>query len=207
MELLIRQHKADVIAALDVLDSDPVHELLHVLDDARRRGRRVALAGNGGSGGTAGHLATDWFKAAQLRTVDLCGSVPMMTALANDEGYDQVFARQIANHLSEGDVAVLISTSGASKNVLEAARAAGRQGVFVVALTGRPNTALGRLSDVEVCVGVAEAEVAEDIHLTLGHAIARALAGSRARTASGSAGSSSSPLTIPVSASSPVDGS
>jgi D-sedoheptulose 7-phosphate isomerase len=173
---MLTLHKHELVLALEVLDSPAGDRVLRLLREARERGRRVGLAGNGGSAATAEHLAADWQRAGGLRTVDLLGASPLLTALGNDEAFDRVFAGRLRAALDPGDLLVLISTSGRSPNLVSAAELGLSMGLRVIALTGRSNSPLGRAADVEVCVRCDGVEVVEDCHLALGHALVRALA-------------------------------
>jgi D-sedoheptulose 7-phosphate isomerase len=155
-----------------------------LLEDCRRRGALVAAAGNGGSAATAGHLATDWARQAGLRVLDLSAQTPLLTATANDDGYATVFAAQVERMLTAGDLLLVLSTSGSSPNILDAAMAAHARMVTVVALTGQPDSPLGKLADLELCADTYSPEVAEDVHMSVSHAIALQLR--RSKPAEGS---------------------
>jgi phosphoheptose isomerase len=169
------EHRDQVTRALGVLGSTSCERLVELLARCRRDGRRVAVAGNGGSAATAGHLVTDWSRQGGLRMLDLGACTPLVTALGNDEGFDSIFADTVKRDLASSDVLILLSTSGQSPNLLRAAVAARVKGVTVVALTGRPESPLGGLADIELCVEVNVPEVAEDVHSAIGHAVAREL--------------------------------
>jgi D-sedoheptulose 7-phosphate isomerase len=171
----IPDHFEQVVESLHLVGTSQCERLVEVIAACRDTGRTVALAGNGGSAATAEHLAGDWGRQDGLRVLDLCSCSPMITALGNDEGFENVFARQIELLLRPGDVLVLLSTSGRSPNLLDAVRAGRRRQVTVVALTGRRFSPLGVLADLELCADVEVPEVAEDVHLSIGHAIVRRL--------------------------------
>lgn len=169
------EHRDQLVRALDVLGSTSCERLVELLAGCHRDGQVVAVAGNGGSAATAGHLVADWSRQGGLHMLDLCSCVSLVTALGNDEGFDSVFADQVKRFLNSSDVLVLLSTSGRSPNLLRAAAVARVRAVTVVALTGRPMSPLGELADIELCVQVSVPEVAEDVHSAIGHAIAREL--------------------------------
>src|SRR6185436_2626686 len=116
------------------LDLDAVDAIAKVLEKAERAGKQVFVAGNGGSAAAASHIATDWSKTAErsgkplLRCMSLTDNVPFMTAIANDLGYEEVFARQLETFLRKDDVVVLISGSGNSPNMVKAADYAKKKG-------------------------------------------------------------------------------
>lgn len=115
-------------------------------------GGRVLAAGNGGSAAEAQHLTAELVgryrhDRAPFSALALCAETSSVTAIANDYGYDQVFARQVTAHARPGDLVILLSTSGRSPNLLEAAHAARLAGADVWALTGPPPNPLAALAD------------------------------------------------------------
>ncbi|WP_434443379.1 D-sedoheptulose-7-phosphate isomerase [Lentzea sp. E54] len=115
-------------------------------------GGRVLAAGNGGSAAEAQHLTAELVgryrhDRAPFSALALCAETSSVTAIANDYGYDQVFARQVTAHARPGDVVVLLSTSGRSENLLEAARAARLARATTWALTGPLPNPLAALAD------------------------------------------------------------
>lgn len=167
------------IELLEALDLEAVSSAVDCLLDCWRRGGLVALAGNGGSASTASHMANDLVKATRaegksaLRAIALTDNVPLLTALANDDGYETVFASQLNGLFGTGDVLVLISASGSSPNVVAAARRAQELGGKVVAFTGFDGGVLVKVADVAVHVPSERGEYGpvEDLHLILEHMI------------------------------------
>lgn len=105
------------------------------LVEARIGGSKVYLVGNGGSAGVASHAATDFFNAAKLRALTL-HECSLMTCMANDFGYENAFARMLAQLVEPGDLLVAISSSGKSMNIQNAARQATENGGQVITLSG-----------------------------------------------------------------------
>nr|WP_233441990.1 SIS domain-containing protein [Lentzea atacamensis] len=115
-------------------------------------GGRLLAAGNGGSAAEAQHLTAELVgryrhDRAAFSALALCAETSSVTAIANDYGYDQVFARQVTAHARPGDIVVLLSTSGRSPNLLEAAHAGRLAGATVWALTGPLPNPLASLAD------------------------------------------------------------
>lgn len=164
--------------AWDGVDAAAVGRFVDVILSARRRGSRVFVMGNGGSAATASHMATDFAKTAAVpgRPLIDCQSLTdnaaFMTAIGNDIGYDALFSRQMENSLSKGDVVVLISGSGNSRNMLEAAKLARARKATVVALLGFDGGRLKALADVAVLVPSAQYGIIEDFHMAIGHIVA-----------------------------------
>jgi len=129
-------------------------------------GGRLLAAGNGGSAAEAQHLTAELVgrfdgDRRPFSAIALHGDTSSMTAIGNDYGFDEVFARQVTAHGREGDVLVLLSTSGASPNLLAAARAARARGVRTWALTGQAPNPLSELCDETVALPGAGANVQE----------------------------------------------
>ena len=140
------------------------------------RGRLLA-AGNGGSAAQAQHLTAELvgrYRADRppFSAICLTAETSSLTAIANDYGYDQVFARQVRAHGRPGDVLVLLSTSGSSPNLAAAADAAHEAGVTVWALTGPGPNALTRIADDAIALPGPAATV-QEAQLTAVHALCR----------------------------------
>jgi len=148
-----------------------------MLLECQARGRVVFTAGNGGSAATASHFACDLAKGTRhngpptFRVVALTDSLPVLTAWANDNGYDRVFAEQLQSLARPGDLLVLISASGNSPNILAAAEAARALGVTSIGLTGRSGGSLAQMVDLAVRIPSDQIEVVEDAHLVVAHSL------------------------------------
>jgi D-sedoheptulose 7-phosphate isomerase len=156
--------------------ADDVVRAARALERALRAGGKVLLFGNGGSAADAQHVAAELVgrfarERAPLPAVALTTDTSALTAISNDYGFEQVFARQLLALGRAGDVAVAISTSGRSRNVLVAAEAARARGLTVVALTGGDGGDLARLADI--CVNVPSSDTArvQECHLAVEHVI------------------------------------
>jgi len=175
--------KVDVVDAylMEVSDmirqmpQEQIWEVIHVLMDAWRNGSRVFLLGNGGSAATASHMANDLNKytivPGQLRfkALALSDNTPLMTAWGNDTSYENIFVEQMLNFWEPGDVAIGISGSGNSPNVLKAMRAARELGGTAIGFTGRDG---GKLKDVvDLCIHIPSDKMVqqEDGHMILDH--------------------------------------
>ena len=163
-------------AALDVLRarSGVVAAVAAVLIDALRAGGKVLVAGNGGSAAEAQHFATELvgrFKRERdaYAVMALTADGAVLTALANDYGYREVFARQVRALGRPGDVLVAFSTSGESENVIEAALAARDRGLTVVAVTAGAPSRLAHLADLALQAPVADTPLAQELHVILVH--------------------------------------
>jgi D-sedoheptulose 7-phosphate isomerase len=143
---------------------------------ALRRGGTLFFAGNGGSAADAQHVATEYVVRYQsqrpaFRAVALTTDSSLLTAAANDMGFDEVFARQVEALARPGDVLVLHSTSGESPNVIRAAQSARARGVEVVALLGKSGGALRDLADDALVVPSDDTAHIQETHLAVEHLI------------------------------------
>lgn len=169
---------ATVAASVDI---DALESAAATLLECQMRSRTVFTVGNGGSASTASHFACDLAKgtraggAPTFRVVALTDNLPVITAWANDCGYDQVFAEQLASLARPGDVLVAISASGNSPNILAAALKARELGVTSIALTGRHGGQLARLADLAIRIPSDQIEIVEDAHLIIAHSLCVAM--------------------------------
>lgn len=165
------------IDALRSFDREPLHAVLGVVDAVVAREGTLWVAGNGGSAAIADHTvcdATKWTYVkgrAPFRTVSLTSNVAMLTALANDIRYDQVFRQQLEYYLKPDDAVLLISASGNSPNVVEACRYANERGVPTIAFVGFDGGELKALARHVVWVPTANYGMVEDTHQSLMHCI------------------------------------
>ena len=139
-------------------------------------GRKVLAFGNGGSAGDAQHLVAELVgrfqqERAGFAAIALTADTSLLTSVANDYGFERVFARQVEALGAAGDVAFAISTSGRSPNVTAALRSARARGLRTIALTGRDGGDAGRLAEVHVNVPDECTARVQEVHITLIHAI------------------------------------
>jgi D-sedoheptulose 7-phosphate isomerase len=153
-----------------------------VMTDARGihvAGNKLIFVGNGGSAAIASHMATDYLKNGNIRSIALNDS-SMLTCLGNDLGYDQVFAKQIEMYANRGDMLIAISSSGRSPNILNAVRAASIAGCKIVTLSGfGAENQLRSLGDINFYIASDRYGFVEIGHLTLCHAILDFICGLR----------------------------
>jgi D-sedoheptulose 7-phosphate isomerase len=162
---------------LDEIETQNVAAVADEIFRAYQHGNSVYIFGNGGSATTASHMACDLAKTAaapgktRIKAFSLCDNTAMLTAVANDMGYDAVFVYQLEGSLRPGDVVVAISASGNSPNVVKAAAFAREQGARVVAFTGFGGGKLKALADVCISLESRNYGPVEDAHLILEHMI------------------------------------
>ena len=168
---------------IDELPLDQAARAADILFGAYQAGRTVFLFGNGGSAALASHMATDlgkgthqpgpaWMDSVKrLKALSVTDNVPLLTAWGNDTAYDGVFASQMENFIEAGDVALAISGSGNSPNVLRALELARRKGATTVGLGGFAGGKMKALLDCPVIVPSDNMQRIEDAHVILAHMI------------------------------------
>jgi D-sedoheptulose 7-phosphate isomerase len=174
----LAERKAAFGPALEDLGtrSEVVGAIVDLMVARLRTGGRILVAGNGGSAAEAQHFATELvgrFKRERdpFAAIALTADSSILTALANDYGYDEVFARQVGAYGRAGDVLVAFSTSGESENLVRAARVGRATGLAVVAVTGgRPNR-LERLADFALSMPSIDTPFTQELHLIMLHVI------------------------------------
>ena len=156
---------------------DRIEQVAEILVSAYERQRTIFLFGNGGSAALASHFACDLGKGTvngsrkRFKVMALTDNVPLMTAWANDSHYDDIFAEQLANFASAGDVVFAVSGSGNSSNVLKALRAAKQVGSTTVGLTGFVGGRMLSLCDACIIVPCDNMQIIEDLHLCVAHSL------------------------------------
>lgn len=144
--------------------------------EAFRKGGKVLFCGNGGSAADAQHLAAELSGRFQmerrpLHAEALSVNSSTVTAIANDYGFDKIFARQVEGAGKEGDVLLVLSTSGNSKNILRAVEAALTRGMHVIALTGESGGRLASMNLLLINVPSSDTARIQEAHITIGHII------------------------------------
>ena len=169
------------VDALQVFDRAPLEGICEVLERVRDEGGTVWVAGNGGSAAIADHTVCDTTKGthvdgvAPLHSVSLSANGPMVTALANDLSYEEVFRQQLVYYLGPKDAVLLVSSSGNSPNVVAACKYAQERGVPTIAFVGFEGGELRRLADHVVWIAVDNYGIAEDTHQSLMHVLTQYL--------------------------------
>ena len=160
---------------LALLDRNAIARMASVLLDARARNARIFFLGNGGSAATASHWVNDLtrWRGRPFRAVSLTENVAVLTAVANDHGYEHVFRNQLETLMGPGDVVIAISASGDSPNVLSAVEYANQNGAVTIGLTGFDGGRLKELAQVNVHAPTNPGEYgpAEDVHMVLDHLV------------------------------------
>lgn len=169
---------AHLSKTLEALDAQAIASFIELLLKARESENTVFFLGNGGSAATSSHFANDIAVGTRstrkpFRVVSLTDNVAVMTAIANDYSYDDIFLIQLKYQMRKGDIVVGISASGNSPNVLKAIEYANAEGAHTVGLTGFDGGRLRQLvqTSIHVQTGKGEYGPVEDAHMVLDHLI------------------------------------
>ena len=187
IEAHVRGYAEALSTALLSIDWQQLNRAIAEIEGVRARGARLWVAGNGGSAAIADHLLCDWVKGtfvpsvAPIHVHSLVSSTALLTACANDFGYEASFSRQIEMQAQPGDVVICISSSGNSANILAAFRAARSMGLRTIAITGFSGGEAARMADISLHVAAHNYGIVEDCHQILMHNIAQYIYGRSVR--------------------------
>jgi len=172
---------AESVQAFASVDRSRLSEAAEILEKAYKSSNAVYACGNGGSASISNHLVCDHMKGVQTdtqlrpRVYSLSSNIEIITAIANDIAYADVFVFQLRTLASRGDVLVTVSSSGDSENVVRAAQWARDNGLSVIALTGFAGGRTAQLADVNLHVAGNNYGIIEDAHQALMHILAQYL--------------------------------
>src|SRR5215469_7857185 len=170
---------AQITAAACSVDKDTIHRAAHILANVYAAHGTVYACGNGGSAAISNHLVCDHCKLVQTdtnlapRIVSLSTTVEMITAIANDLSFDEVFVYQLRTMAIPGDALITISASGDSENVVRAASWAKANGILVISMTGFSGGRSAEIADVHLHVDANNYGIIEDVHQALMHILAQ----------------------------------
>lgn len=162
---------------IDRIPLERIERVGEVLFRAYQHNKQVFVVGNGGSAATASHMACDLGKNTigpnqrRFRILSLTDNTPLLTALANDVGYDQVFSEQLVNLIRPGDVLIVVTGSGRSPNILEAMRYSRDRAATVIALLGFDGGPARDLADELILVPSDDYGLIEDLHMIFNHVL------------------------------------
>src|SRR3954452_14561516 len=175
-----RGHVDHLLGTLPTLDLDRLEAWGRHLAEVLTAGGRILVAGNGGSAAEAQHFTAELVGRMRddrvaMSALTLSAETSSLTAIANDYGYDEAFARQVRAHGRPGDVLLTLSTSGRSRSVIDAAEVARQIGMRTWALTGPAGSPLAEVSDEVVPVEAAHVATIQEAHLIAVHLICAAV--------------------------------
>ncbi len=143
---------------------------------AYKKGNKLLLAGNGGSAADAQHISAElvsrfYLERKALSAIALTTDTSIITAIGNDYGFDDIFARQIEANGDNGDIFLAISTSGNSKNIIKAIKQAKKQDIMIIGLTGAKKSKMDKLCDITIKVPSQTTPRVQEVHILIGHLI------------------------------------
>jgi len=163
---------------LQTLDFDAIESFVNDILKAREEGKRIIFLGNGGSAATASHFANDIGIGTReydkpFKAMSFTDNNAIITALGNDNGYEEIFKKQLQVYMENGDIVVVISASGNSENLVRAVDYAKSKGNKTVGLLGFDGGKLKEMCDSSIVVTTAKGEYGpvEDVHMVLDHMI------------------------------------
>src|ERR1051325_5390585 len=177
MKQWIADYLAAQRAAQDSIPIDAVAQIIEQFRTALREDRQIFVFGNGGSAANASHFATDLGKGSsdklgkRFRVLSLNDNVSWMTALGNDYAYEDVFLRQLMNYAKPGDLALVMSVSGNSPNIVKAVEWSNNNGLRTIALLGAKRGKLAEIAGQYIVVNETHYGRAEDAHMGICHMI------------------------------------
>ncbi len=177
--MFFRAYRDELQSALATVSPASFDQAARALASAVVVGRTVYACGNGGSAAISNHLVCDCMKgmrtgnALRPKVHSLVTNMELVTALANDFSYEEVFSSQLSYLAERGDLLIVVSSSGNSPNILKALECAKSLGVYTISMTGFDGGAASRLSDISLHVNSSNYGVVEDAHQTLMHSMAQ----------------------------------
>ena len=184
-ESFVDNYYLEFIKSIEAFDKAPMQQVLDVFTQVSEAGGTVWVAGNGGSAAISDHTVCDVTKGTHasgmppFKSVSLASNGPMVTALANDIAYEDVFSKQLEFYLEPEDAVLLVSSSGNSPNVVKACEYANSRNVPTIAFTGFSGGKLKELAQVSVWIPVDNYGMTEDLHQSLIHVITQYISKTR----------------------------
>lgn len=186
----------EVQKTIKKLNSKEISRAIEKILEAYQNDRKVFILGNGGSASIASHLACDLGKGTlnrvydenekRVKVISLTDNTSLITAYANDVGYDHIFLQQLRNLIEKDDVLIAISGSGNSKNVIKAVKYSNKVGATVIAFSGfEKGGKLATLADIKIISKTSHYGPIEDTHMMIGHLIASCIAHIKRQEAKG----------------------
>lgn len=178
-----------LVELLEKLDKTAVEVVVDVIERAVFDNRAIFLIGNGGSSAVASHLVNDLGPNSLIsgksgfRVFSLTDNIASVTAIANDAGYENIFAYQLEAYMQLGDIVIALSVSGNSENILRGVKHAKQHGGYTIGLTGFDGGQLAKMCDLNINIPTTRDEYGpvEDIFAVLGHMISNYLTMKRGR--------------------------
>ncbi len=159
---------------------DDINKALEMLVEAVRKGRKIFLCGNGGSASDSQHIACELIGRIREHSISvpafsLASNISTLTALSNDFGYENIFSKQLTVYGKEGDILIVISTSGESLNIIRALETARKLNMKIIGLTGRKENRLSSMANQTIRVPSDDTPRIQEAHIMIGHILTSVL--------------------------------
>jgi D-sedoheptulose 7-phosphate isomerase len=177
MEEFVNEYLSSIVTIIKKIKAKNISKLITAFTEARLKGKKIFVFGNGGSASTANHFACDLGKNVtrdeknRFKIISLSENISCITAYGNDLGLESIFEEQLKNLMNDGDLILCISASGNSSNIIKAAEYAKKKKNTVIGITGFKGGRLKNICDINVNVLSDSYEKIEDIHLIITHII------------------------------------
>jgi len=179
VELFVKDYKNRLVNLINNIEPNIIGAIINAIENTVEKKSRIYILGNGGSSATASHMVNDLGAGLRRRgiinldVVSLADNTPVITAIANDIGYDNIFYMQMEGLLKPEDLVIAISCSGNSPNITTAIQYAKKQGCKLIGVTGFDGGLLKEMSDINFHVDVEKGQygLVEDVHMILDHII------------------------------------
>lgn len=173
MPNLIDSYKTELVNTIQEIDNKTVVELAELIIKTSLKGKKIFFVGNGGSAATASHFVCDLQKTSRQKINAIClnDNLSLLTAWANDYGYDYIFSEQLKNVGSKGDLLIIISASGNSANIINALKTAKKLGISTFGLLGFDGGRVKKMITNFMLIASNDYGVVEDMHLIINHMI------------------------------------
>ena len=175
------QYFAKLSDSIKKIPFERIDTAVEIIRDAVEKQKWVFTCGNGGSASTASHYITDWGKmrlvnkGLNFKALCLSDNIGMLTAYANDISFEDIFNYPLSNYASEGDILIAVSGSGNSQNVVNAVKRAKDLGLTTICVVGYDGGKLAQICDHVVHFQIDDMQICEDLHLSFGHIVMKAL--------------------------------
>lgn len=173
--------KSEIINHLDI---KKLKEISNVFKNGINNKKLFFTCGNGGSASTANHVACDYLQRfkkfkSPIKIISLSSNSSTLTAIGNDINFSQIYSEQIKNFANRGDILIIFSVSGNSKNLIEAAKISKKKGLKIISFTGNQGGKLFKLSNICINLNSKDYGLVEDIHLSLTHLLSDFIIGKK----------------------------
>jgi len=175
---IMKQIEGSITVKEKIIDKyvDIINDVANVIINTYQNDKKVLWCGNGGSAADAQHLSCElvskfYLNRKPLRSIALTTNTSLLTAISNDDSFDNVFERQVEALADKGDVLIGITTSGTSKNIINALKAANEKGIISIALTGENVDEIQEYADYLVPIPSDVTPYVQEAHIMIGHII------------------------------------